>query len=53
LELLETNNGLKFVSEQFEMFCRLHGGNQIEDADFETFVEKTQFEVESSNSGIR
>ena len=26
LELLDTNNGLKFVSEQFEWFCKLQGG---------------------------
>ncbi|MCH99335.1 hypothetical protein A2U01_0020347, partial [Trifolium medium] len=53
LELLETNNGLKVVSEQFEEFCRLQGGKHSGYTCFETLVEKTQFEVESSDSGTR
>ncbi|MCI32558.1 hypothetical protein A2U01_0053772, partial [Trifolium medium] len=48
LELLETNGGLRFVSEVFERFCKLQGGEH----DGYTLVE-TQFEVESPDSGTR
>ncbi|PNY03931.1 hypothetical protein L195_g000341 [Trifolium pratense] len=52
LELLETNNGLKVVSEQFEEFCRLRGRKHSGNT-FETLVVETQFETESSDSGTR
>ncbi|MCI92764.1 hypothetical protein A2U01_0114061, partial [Trifolium medium] len=43
LKVLETNNGLQYVSEQFEEFYRLQGGKY----GGYTLME-TQFEVESS-----
>ncbi|MCI66577.1 hypothetical protein A2U01_0087835, partial [Trifolium medium] len=48
LEVLETNNGLNYVSEQFEEFCVLQG----EDHGGYTLVE-TQFKVESFGSGTK
>lgn len=41
LELLETNNGLKCVSEQFEEFCRLQGGMHNGYTCFKTLVKET------------